>query len=288
MINKDVINIINRLMSSSEQKVAYNADEVFTAIVHGYYYIRPGNDTARFLKKINKILEYGWKDLNKNHSETKNGVPYEVWLYGKMSTDAINVACSLFDTEYYESQCAHMVMHEKYDESLLEPYIYWLDKKELCSVFEGILTFKRDFDAFISDENFDKMMEELQECSMVVIQDDPWSMKDYDKHIDYIDNNWDFPFEYITKETIITVVCKYIDDPVMLAHMIKAFKYTSATSTAAEYTALALAFRNGFELDIFDPIITDPDKLYPKNDIEEYAQQIYCNKAGKFMAVELH
>lgn len=286
MTNKDVINIINRLVCSSEQKVAYSTDEAFTAIVHGYYYIRPGNDTARFLTKINKILENAWRDLNKNRSETKHGVPYDVWLYGKMSAEAISIARSLFDQAYYESQCKNMVMREKYDESLLERYMYWLDEKELRSVFEGILTFKGNYDAFISDENFDKMMEELQECSMVVIQDDPWSMKDYDKHIDYIDNNWDFPFEYITKETIITVVCKYIDDPVMLAHMIKALKYTSATSTAAEYTALALAFRNGFELEIFNPTITDLDKICLENGIEGNSQFIHRNKAGKFMAVK--
>ncbi len=285
MTNKDVINIINRLVCSSEQKVAYSTDEAFTAIVHGYYYIRPGNDTARFLTKINKILENAWRDLNKKHSETKHGVPYYVWLYGKMSAEAISVARSLFDQAYYESQCAHMVMHEKYDESLLERNMYWLDEKELRSVFEGILTFKGNYDAFISDENFDKMMEELQECSMVVIQNDPWYMKDYDKHVSYIDNNWEFPFEYITRETIIAVVCKYIDDPVMLAHMIKVFKHTD-TSTAADYTALALWFTDMFELEIFSPTITDLDKICLENGIEGNSQFIHRNKAGKFMAVK--
>ena len=285
MTNKDVINIINRLVRSSEQKVAYSTDEAFTAIVHGYYYIRPGNDTARFLTKINEILNKAWRDLNKNHSETKHGVPYDVWLYGKMSAEAISVARSLFDQAYYESQCAHMVMREKYDESLLERYMYWLDEKELCSVFEGILAFKGNYDAFISDENFDKMMEELQECSMVVIQDDPWYMKDYDKHVFYIDNNWDFPFEYITRETIITVVCKYIDDPVVLAHMIKVFKHTD-TSTSADYTALALWLTDMFELEIFSPTITDLDKICLENGIEGNSQFIHRNKAGKFMAVK--
>lgn len=288
MINKDVIDIIDRLMNPTAEKVAYHATEVFTVIAHGYYYIRPGKDTARFLTKINEILNKAWRDLNKNHSETKHGVPYDVWFYGKMSAEAISVACSLFDQAYYESQCKNMVMYEKYDESLLERYMYWLDEKELRSVFEGILTFKGNYDAFISDENFDKMMEELQECSMVVIQNDPSYMKDYDKHVAYIDNNWDFPFEYITRETIITVVCKYIDDPVMLAHMIKAFKYTNDTFTAADYTNLALGLTNGFELEIFNPIITDPDKIHLEIGIEGDPQQIHRNKFGKVMAVKYH
>ena len=120
---------------------------------------------------------------------------------------------------------------------------------------------------------------------MVVIQDDPWYMKDYDKHVFYIDNNWDFPFEYITRETIITVVCKYIDDPVVLAHMIKVFKHTD-TSTSADYTALALWLTDMFELEIFSPTITDLDKICLENGIEGNSQFIHRNKAGKFMAVK--
>ena len=123
MTNKDVINIINRLVCSSDQKVVYKADEVFTAIAHGYYYIKPGKNTSKFVKKIYNILNNGWKDMDKNLSETKNGAAYLVWLYGKMSADAMSVARSLFDQEYYESQCKNMVMFEKYDESLLERYM---------------------------------------------------------------------------------------------------------------------------------------------------------------------
>ena len=121
---------------------------------------------------------------------------------------------------------------------------------------------------------------------MAVIQDDPWYMKDYDKHVAYIDNNWDFPFKYMSRETIITVICKYIDDSVMLAHMIKAFKYTNDTFTAADYTSLALCFTNGFELDIFSPIITDSDKICLENDVDGDFQPIYRNKAGKITAVK--
>ena len=46
-----------------------------------------------------------------------------------------------------------MVAHEKYDDTLLDRYMYWLDEEELHSGFEGMLTFKRDFEAFITDES---------------------------------------------------------------------------------------------------------------------------------------
>lgn len=283
MTNKNVIEIIDRLMDRDANKLAYNATEVFTAIVHGYYYIRPGKDTVRFIKKINRVLKYVHNEETRKHSEMKAGMPFEAWLLGKMAADMLAIARSMFDEEYYASQIAKMVMHEEYDESLFERYLYWLDEKELKSVFEGILTFKRDMDVFISDENFDNMMDELKECSIIVIENSPWYKKNYDEHIDYINNNWDFCFEYLCMETIIDTICRYVNlDVVMLASMVKAFKYSDA-HTAAEYTCLAMCLAYEFELSIFEPKITDMSKIRLENYDYRHSKVIHSNKAGKIM-----
>ena len=285
MTNRNVIEIIDRLMDPNVEKVAYNANEVFVAIVHGYYYIKPGYNTIRFIKKINKILNKGWKDKSKECNETKNGVSYEVWLWGKMAADALGVARSMFDKEYYASQISKMVMHEKYDDTLLERYMYWLNEEELHSVFEGILTFKSNLDVFISDVNFDSMMEELKDCSINVIRNDPLYMKDYDKHIAYIDNHWDFSFEYLCRETIIDTICRYVDEyPVILAWMIKTFKY-AGVHAATEYTGLVICLIYGFALDIINPKITDVSKIRLEDYDYRHSQVIHSNNAGKFMIV---
>ena len=199
MTNKNVIEIIDRLIKcGTAGTYLATPSEVFTAIVHGYYYIRPGKNTYKFLHKISKLLDSNWKDKYKIRLETTEGCLSEVQLMGKLSGEALYIARSMFDEEYYASQVSRMVMHEKYDESLLERYLYWLNEVELKSVFEGLLTFKRDFDVFISDDNFDRMMEELSDCSINIIQNNPWYKKDYNKHVDYIDNNWDFCFGYNT------------------------------------------------------------------------------------------
>lgn len=285
MTNKNVIEIINRLMDPSAEKIAYNANEVFVAIIHGYYYIKPGYNTVKFIKKINKILNDGQKEKSKNHAAMKNGVPYEVWFWGKMAADAIEVARALFDEEYYASQISKMLLHEKYDETLLERYMYWLDEEELHSVFEGILTFKRDFDAFISDENFEKMMEELKDCCIDVVKNSSQDRMNFDEHVDYMNNNWDFCFSYLSKETIIETVCKYIDEPIILALMIKTFKYADVRS-ASEYTGLVLLLVYGFELNIIDPTITNIDKVHFEDYDYRHSNVIYSNRSGKFMVVE--
>ena len=156
------------------------------------------------------------------------------------------------------------------------------------SVFEGLLTFKSDFDVFISDINFDRMMDELKQCSLIVIKNSPWYMYDYDAHVDYIDNNWDFCFEYLTRETIIGIICRYAnEDPVMLASMIKTFKY-SDVRTAAELTGLAVYIEEAYDLDIFNPTITDVDKIHLEEYGAKHSKVFYRNKDGKFMSFEFH
>ena len=275
MTNKNVIEIIDRLMDAKADKIAYNATEVFTAVAHGYYYIRPGKKMFKFIEKISKIIDKSCKQWFKTNDDAA-----EAW--GKIVADMLNIARSMFDAEYYASQVSRMVMYEKYDESLLERYLYWLDEAELKSVFEGLLSFKRDFDIFISDLNFDRMMGELKERSLVVIENNSWYMKDYDERVDYIDNNWDFCFEYLTRETIIDMICRYAnEDPVMLASMVKSFKY-SDDRTAAELTGLAVYIEEAYGLDIFNPTITDIDKIDVKR-----ATAFYRNRSGNFMTAQV-
>lgn len=275
MTNKNVIEIISRLMDTNAHKVVYNASEVFTAVAHGYYYIRPGKKMFKFIEKISKIIDKSCKQWFKTNDDAA-----EAW--GKTVADVLHVARSMFDAEYYASQVARMVMYEKYDESLLERYLYWLDEEELKSVFEGLLSFKRDFDIFISDLNFDRMMGELKERSLVVIENNSWYMKDYDERVDYIDNNWDFCFEYLTRETIIDIICRYANEyPVMLASMVKTFKY-SDVRTAAELTGLAVYIEEAYGLDIFNPTITDIDKIDVKR-----ATAFYRNRSGNFMTAQV-
>ena len=281
MTNKNVIEIIDRLMDSDADKIIYNSTEVFTAIAHGYYYIRPGKKMSSFIDKIAKIIEKDCKAAAKQYGKVNNALSdAEIW--GRTVADVLLVARSMFDAEYYTSQVSRMVMHEEYDESLLERYLYWLDEEELKSVFEGLLTFKRDFDIFISDLNFDIMMEELRDCSLRIIKYNPWYMKDYGKHVDYIDNNWDFCFEYLTRETIIDIICRYANEaPVMLASMVKTFKY-SDVRTAAELTGLAVYIEEAYGLDIFNPTITDIDKIDVKR-----ATAFYRNRSGNFMTAQV-
>jgi hypothetical protein len=55
MTNRDVIEIINRIMTPDATKLALSASEVFTAIVHGYGFVHPGKDTTKFFRRIEGV-----------------------------------------------------------------------------------------------------------------------------------------------------------------------------------------------------------------------------------------
>lgn len=282
MTNETLMQTIDRLMGKKADKTIFTAGEAFAVIAHGYYYIRPGKKTFEFLERINKVLAEGWKDRPKMYVEMKDGVPFEELLLGRMAGKAISIARSMFDEEYYASQVAKMIKHEEYNAHLLERYMYWLNDEELQSVFEGILAFKRNYDVFVSDERFEDMMLELRDKSVTVIQESPCYAKNYDEHIEYVNNSLDFCFLYLCRESIIDTICKHIDfDPVLLASMIKAFKYSNAR-VAAEYTGLSIWLMYGFEVDLFTPTVTDIEKLDFDNLDIKYSETVRIKNAENF------
>ena len=151
MTNRDVIEIIERLMNPDTDQLIYNTAEVFTAIVHGYYYIHPGKDTSKFLKKIDSIFEATRKSSKKMYRKMKSDLPYEEWICGKIASEALVVMRSTFNekTFNYFKTLMKDDMEVAFSDELLEYYLYFLDKQELKKLFEGIMAFKESNNFFI-------------------------------------------------------------------------------------------------------------------------------------------
>lgn len=262
MTNKNIFEIINKLTSTTNGNYSedFTAREIFTAIAHGYCYIRPGKDTAKFLDKIDNISEKYWSDRKKMYSKSKDGIPFEKWLWWKMSREYLDVIREMFAerTLNYFREAMKDDMKNVYDNELLEDYLYHLDMKELKQVFEGIVTFKESNNFFLSDENYKLMMEEFKECSIYVAEQGAVNQDDFKEHVDYINKTPMFFFNYLCREIIIDIIYRHIDiDPILLAHMIKAYIYTESTNTAAEYTGIAAKLMYGYDIDIFGQEISD-------------------------------
>ena len=283
MTNKNVFEIIERLMSPDADKIVFNSTEVFTAIVHGYYYIHSGKDTMKFLNKIDSILEANRKNAKNMHNKTKNGMPYEEWLCGKIVSEALAVMRTMFNerTLNYFKTLMKDTMDVAFTDELLEDYLYFLDVKELKTLLEGIIAFKESNNFFISDENYNLMMKEFEHRSIYVAEQEVDNEADFQEHVEYIKATPMAFFHYLCRETIIDIIYSHVDiDPILLAHMIKVYLDTESTNTAADYMGLAAKVMYVYDVDVFNPSITDVDKICLEDYAAKYSKVLYHNKAG--------
>ena len=288
MTNKNVIEIIDRLMDPNTDHLVYNVTEVFTAIVHGYYYIHPGKDTVKFLNKIDGMLEAARKSSKQMHKKMKSELSYEEWICGKIASEALVVMRSMFNERTFNYFKAQMKddMEVAFTDELLEYYLYFLDMQELKKAFEGIFAFKESNNFFISDENYKLMMKEFEDCCILVAKQETDNETNFKEHVEYIKATPLAFFEYLCRETIIEIIYSYIDiDPILLAHMIKAYIYTESTNTAADYMAVAATAMYVYDIDVFNPTIKNVDKIQLENYDAEHCNVIYHNKSGKLMVV---
>jgi hypothetical protein len=272
-------------MDPNTDYLVYNVTEVFTALVHGYYYIHPGKDTMKFLNKIDGILNAARKYAKNMYNKTKNGIPYEEWIWGKIASEALIVMRSMFNERTFNYFKAQMKddMEVTFTDKLLEYYLYFLDMQELKKTFEGIFAFKESNNFFISDENYELMMKEFEDCCILIAKQEADNETDFKEHVEYIKATPLAFFDYLCRETIIEIIYSYIDiDPILLAHMIKAYIYTESTNTAADYMAVAATAMYVYDIDVFNPSITDVDKIDANR-----SQAFYRNKVGNFMMVQV-
>jgi hypothetical protein len=65
--------------------------------------------------------------------------------------------------------------------------------------------------------------------------------------------------------------------------MVKVYIYTETASMAAEYTGLAAKVMYGYDIDIFDPVITDADVITPDIFNINEATTVFSNNSSEFM-----
>jgi hypothetical protein len=128
------------------------------------------------------------------------------------------------------------------------------------------------------------MMTEFKDYCIYVTGQESEDDTDFEENVEFINSNPKFFFYYLCRETIIDIIYKHIDiDPVLLAHMIKTYVYTEESKTAAEYTGLAAKLIYGYDVDVFEPIITDEGKMTPEIFKANDANVTFTNGSSKFM-----
>lgn len=259
--NQDIIELIDRIVKSEEGPMIYSADEVLAAVFHGFYYIRPGKDSLQFFNNLFALMKKYSGKTKKMYVAKKRGIPYEAWLWEEISRQAMILAKDLFDADYYEEMRCRLDLYKEYDVTDFRAYVNSLDDGLVEYVFYLLTVFKSDFNALFSDENYRAMWDEIgNECAKVNLD-----MSDVYYHLDeyapVIEEHKGLLFHYVGREKMIDIIFKYLDtDSVVLKYMERAVK-SIPVEIAHSYTILALGMQELFDINVFDPIITDISKI---------------------------
>ena len=254
MTNKNIFEIIEKLISTEIDDLNYTPNEVFIAAAHGYYYVHSGKDTERFLNEINRVLEKAKEYTNTAQGEIENENTYKEILEKKMASEMLEVIRSRFNraTLNYSKEVMQQDMNNVFSNEYLEYRLYYLDHDELEDIFDKIFEFKHNVNPFITNESYGLMMNEFKECSLYVAENEAYDENDYDEDVDFINHTPRYFFHYLCRETIIDIIYRHIDtDPIILAYMVKAYTLSNINNIT-DYTAIVLRMTHEHGIDVFN------------------------------------
>lgn len=277
MENKEIFNIIDRIVNPETERSLFTANEALAAVFYGGYYIRPGKDTEKYLIKIGEIMKKYLGKVQKMYNSKKKGIPYEEWLWGKIATQAVFVARECFDKEFYEETIDCIDFDKEFDFVNFKAYMNSLDEVSAEMIFAFIDFFACEFDVLISDANYKLMWEEieseLKKGAFVCLNNCAGTRDDLRDSQKLLVNQ-------IGKKKMIDILFKYIESSsVVLNYIEKIFKYVPLEE-AYSYTRLALLTQEAFNINVFDPIITDLTNISLKS-IDVSGAKKVCGKGGR-------
>lgn len=174
-------------------------DDVADALEYMDYYVKLGEDRAKFIEEMGVILKGQQNELNAGGNEA--------------FVHFLGVNCMLvlikkfFDEEYFEA-----CMNEPQvtgDKTLLKEYIYKLDKESLKVFLAALLNGKHEKGLFLSAHSAHWMWVELNQKSIAVDS----SVVDIEKpeFAEYIKEGPFYMFDYLDVKTIAQVIYGHID-----------------------------------------------------------------------------
>jgi len=279
---EDVMEIIDRIVNTEKDQAIYLPDEALAAVFHSFYYIRPYEGGKQFFDKMLALIKKYGSKAKKMYVSKKQGLPYEVWLWGEIARQAIIIARDLFDKEYYDAIRGFFELEKEYGFPDFRTYINDLNDCDAECIFYLLTMFKSEFNVLFSDENYRSMWSEIENRCVEV----GWNVSDlyqhYDEHVNTIEEHKSLLFHYLGREQMIDIIFKYLDTDSAVLRYMERVLHNTTIDDSCEYMMFALAMQNIFDLDIFDPIITDLSKLNTEA-LELEARKIFKKGTHKDM-----
>jgi hypothetical protein len=242
MNNKTALETIRNLCIEKKDCLDDNPNEVYIAIAHGGYFVRPGENTQKFMRELAVALAEGIMDAT---GVLDCGAPYlECCAHLPVAKRALAVVRKFFDLEFFEIQ-SQLIANDTMDANkLLAEYLTKLDNDQLYTFQRHIDQISDDCDLFVDAFTNDSMLVFSEICHNID-STIPEFAKEPVSWIRFIEDNPMFEFDYLDKEDIAREINRMITkDRAMAANMARTLYYTRDISLAARYARLTHNFEN--------------------------------------------
>ena len=243
--SKDVIERILRVCGTDKRDFVYDEhslEDSFTTALHAYYFVKPGKQTKRYMKKLAqctiKALEDGLELSKKVGCPAQAGAAFRLIAY-------VNRLCrSSFDSRWFESQI-NRIDEEELDIRCLDKYVNNFDKEQLSHLFQLIVHVGYKSNCFMSERSYRVLWEEVNRECQILNNTLPVVSGNYD----------DFPmfiFDHVDKEILGRLLLKHIEKDKDIAAYVARLLYYFEPLVALEYIGVAMSYADLFGFRVFD------------------------------------
>lgn len=262
MKNIEICEYIKRFCVNKEECGYHNNDIVYSILAHGFLFVKAGKETDRFMVDLARSLKYGVDEGVTAYFEEGCVSSVVDCIYNSVAQVAIDIARNAFDADYYNKQLNRMDMNEEEsDVSILDKYMALLDEEHLyefmCLV--GSLTFFQDVFGEWKDECtvWDKLYIACRELDRSI----PDKENDWGAYNKFVDSCPRYMFDYLSKESIVSVYRKVITKNEILAgNMARALYYSGDIMMVGSYTRMIAAIQRMFNIDVYKPSVLELEK----------------------------
>jgi hypothetical protein len=230
--NKKVIERISRVCGKHLEYDCDAIQAVFSTVLHAYYFVKPGEATQKFVKKLAKNTVKGIEEGTKLSNDT--GYDITSCAVARLIPRIVKLCEKFFDARWFECQIS-AIDEDVFDDTLLNRYVERYDAEQTSHIFQLIVHhgYKQNF--YMSEDGYRELWAELNsECKKI------------DSTLPEINGDYtDFPmfiFDCLDKTTISKILLKHITKDKDLARYVARMLYYTEPIDAVEYQSIAMSY----------------------------------------------
>ena len=225
-----------------ETPKAHEMDHVYTAMVHGYYFVKPGRDTDRFTNALMSALSKGVAVGTKDFKKAQGAYPIEVCTWYAVAERVLKVVRKYFDREYFEAQTVALLNDELNDETLLTKYLGMFDQTQLFDFKKGVEHFSMLYKLLQeSDESYINVI--FTERCHEIDNSIPSAYDDIRKWYEFVKETPRFMFNCLEKAEIAKIIDEFVThDRVFAGNLARALYHIRNYECAMLYSIMAYTF----------------------------------------------